>query len=656
MHYQLEAERVTNITAISLWRLAPHGVLYLLGPGQWDSYFPFFYAPGGQPFGMARYLPWIWLVPFAFVIRTRGGASAQHERTAITLTLACTFAANLALLACFYGTTARYPGDFANAGLILAGVGALALSESAALGGWAKIANTAVAGAAAISLFFGLAVFAGEIEGSLTGIARIANWPAFTWQRTHGANFGGLHFQIVVKEKPTSPIEQIFETGRTAGRKDRLEIDYLAGSRARLSFVHEGLPPLEGEEFAIPADRGLVIEARCGSLIPPFGFPVFSDWTQSNYSVAKRNLRLTVNGHESLRSVLECYPASPANTILGSAAGSSDSADAAFSGKILNVERIPLLKPPASVTLSGGRNPVELSLLLPAIGHGGADPLVLTGMAPMCDLVYCIYDGLGHIRFALDHHGAGGPQSRTVSYDPLVRHTVTLWMGSMSVTPAPSFREAAASDRLVLIFDGGTLLNIHQAFYPAGSDFAAIGMSAGASSEAGSAYTGEILGVRQVVDGILAPLSGGTTYGSVEMRVEFPRGVRGTQEPLVVSGASGAGDFVYIRYVDAGHVAIGFDHWGIGGALGEPIALDFAQSHDIAISIPSLYPARNDPMRPGSIRVLVDGRVALDERCECYPAGADQIEVGTNPIGGSTCGPNFTGNILRIERHAGSPE
>jgi hypothetical protein len=50
------------------------------------------------------------------------------------------------------------------------------------------------------------------------------------------------------------------------------------------------------------------------------------------------------------------------------------------------------------------------------------------------------------------------------------------------------------------------------------------------------------------------------------------------------------------------------------------------------------------------VRVAVDGRTALEGSCACHPAAADQVTIGRNTIGGSTCGAVFLGRILSVER------
>jgi hypothetical protein len=161
---------------------------------------------------------------------------------------------------------------------------------------------------------------------------------------------------------------------------------------------------------------------------------------------------------------------------------------------------------------------------------------------------------------------------------------------------------------------------------------------------------GRLAGVRQVGESALPDRVRNGSYGAVEMSVDFPYGVIGTQEPLVVTGVTGAGDFVYVRYADANHVVIGFDHWGIGGIVGKPFEVDYGQTHRLVISFQALYPPGSVLHNSDLVRVLLDGKTALEGRFVCHPSAEDRVRIGTNPIGGSTCGPAFSGRILSVER------
>ena len=149
----------------------------------------------------------------------------------------------------------------------------------------------------------------------------------------------------------------------------------------------------------------------------------------------------------------------------------------------------------------------------------------------------------------------------------------------------------------------------------------------------------------------------GPQFGAYDLIAAFPQGRSGRAEPLVVTGKTGAGDLVYVVYVDAHHVRFGLEHWGLAGALGDPVPVDYDAHHEIEISLGSLYPAEESPEwadwpaavrqeRKSRLSVLLDGRSVLEAPLTAYPAIPSQVTVGANRIGASSCGLEFGGELL----------
>jgi hypothetical protein len=103
---------------------------------------------------------------------------------------------------------------------------------------------------------------------------------------------------------------------------------------------------------------------------------------------------------------------------------------------------------------------------------------------------------------------------------------------------------------------------------------------------------------------------------------------------------------------------LGFDRWGVGGTLSDPIEIDSAAAHRIEVTMGSLYPdapsADQPPLSRGrKVVVTMDGRTVLPADQPCYPSLPCELYIGENPIGGSTCGERFTGWLLLNQRAAG---
>jgi hypothetical protein len=142
------------------------------------------------------------------------------------------------------------------------------------------------------------------------------------------------------------------------------------------------------------------------------------------------------------------------------------------------------------------------------------------------------------------------------------------------------------------------------------------------------------------------PAAGGD-YGIIHLMIKLPTSGAGRTEPLVTTGHAGAGDFVYLTYLDGGHVAVGHDKWNYGGGKSGPIAVSFAMPQRIEISLGSLYPGSGGPKR---VIVKWNGAVVYSEEAAAYPSKPSEVTVGQNAIGGSTTQPRFTGEILDVSR------
>jgi hypothetical protein len=150
-------------------------------------------------------------------------------------------------------------------------------------------------------------------------------------------------------------------------------------------------------------------------------------------------------------------------------------------------------------------------------------------------------------------------------------------------------------------------------------------------------------------------------YGQIDLRVRLPVDRMGRSEPLVTTGVTGAGDFVYVVYHDLKHIRIGFDHWGVRGVISPPIPIDYARVHRLSIRLGSLFPPDGDvlfrTMATGQVdalknevRVILDDAPVLEFLSPCYESPPAFVSIGQNTIGGSTTDSSFSGKILEVAR------
>ncbi len=652
MRYQLAGEKFLALQPLALRNILPHLWDYLLGDAKWSPYFPFFAPRGTGLPGMFRYTPWLWLALAALwpAVRSRPG---RGTGTLYIWAVLAAWAGNVVLLSAFFGMTERYAPDFMASFLVLAGVGAFALAGAAA--------SRPAARKWLAACFVGLAFFSVALNGSLLvrrwplsdgwlAFARLVSEPRYVWERLNHRQSGALRLDVVLPEHPPHFLEPLFQTGTEPDQRDWLQIEYLEGNQARLGFFHAGLGLLQGDVFNIPADRHLVIEAQCGSLLPPFSWPIFSGVSRATFDRTMRRLSVTVNGTERLRGTLECYPSSPKDLVIGGLAWPGSISSLQFAGQIRGVGREPLVLENVEAVTLHERRPVELKIRFPAGRRTGIEPILVTGEGSHSDLLYCIYAAEGQVRFALDHYGNGGPVSEAVAYDPLREHSLKVWMGSLAPASAPEGDALPWSHRLVVLLDDRVILNTEQIFYPATPEQTEVGVNTWHASTAEPQFTGQIDIARTLPFSAMPDFVQSGRYGAVAMTVVFPLQSLGSHDPIVVTGVTGAGDLIYVHYIDSRHLVFGFDHWGVGGFIGQPVELDYGQPHHLEITMGSLYGASPPAGWADRVRVRLDGRTVLSGNSPTHPSTAAQVRLLENPIGGSTCGPVFLGRTISIER------
>ena len=139
--------------------------------------------------------------------------------------------------------------------------------------------------------------------------------------------------------------------------------------------------------------------------------------------------------------------------------------------------------------------------------------------------------------------------------------------------------------------------------------------------------------------------------GPQPFSVTFPSPLPvGTSEPLIVTGQSGAADYFFVHYVDARTVTFANDSWGHGGPTSHPVAVTPGQPHIFEIQLPALaaIPASADPPSD-HLRVTFDGTPVLDAQVTFFSRRPLHAFFARNPLGGTSCGPEFTGQLHRAD-------
>lgn len=119
-------------------------------------------------------------------------------------------------------------------------------------------------------------------------------------------------------------------------------------------------------------------------------------------------------------------------------------------------------------------------------------------------------------------------------------------------------------------------------------------------------------------------------------------------EPILTSGITEQGDFLYLRQVEPGKIIIGYDSWNSDQSDSPPVPAAAGQRHRLRIEMPSLdqFQGHFSGAQPGRVRVSVDGNVALDAVMHYYVRKSSALYLGENPIGGTSAQRRFKGKLF----------
>jgi hypothetical protein len=227
--------------------------------------------------------------------------------------------------------------------------------------------------------------------------------------------------------------------------------------------------------------------------------------------------------------------------------------------------------------------------------------------------------------------------------DDVAGRTLRVEMGSLYPPEEhPYFGDMTAAERirlarrLVVKWGEVTLLDGYQRFHASSpSDVVAPGAR-------------RVGGVEGICAGARAAgaSAGPVEFATLTMKVIFPEGRTEGREPLVVTGETGRGDFLFVEYLDGGRVRFGLDHWGKATVTSEPLAVEGGRACVMEVEMGAFPGAR----RPDTLAVKVNGRVVWGREAKFFAVGAEDVFVGKNPIGGTGCAENFRGTIFDVVR------
>lgn len=649
LKYQLAATDMRHFRLFGVANLLPALRAYLGAGKDYSIYYPFA-RQVTDTFGLLPWAPFA-LVALAFPLTCR---MPRRRDPAWVGGVGFVLAAALAVfgsLAFYAYRLGRYELDFLPALMLVAVLVASALLAEAHPGpAWRRrLVRGGVLGLLGFTLLHSILQGLPDAGAGVRPFARWLDYPAYAFERLAGIRQGPVAMEVEFPAAAAGRREPLVVSG---DGRDLIYVQYGQPGHVQFGFDHSGAGGSLSDPVPVVPGRRYRLVVDMGGLYPPPEHPDFRGWTDLENEVLHRRLRVELDGRTVFRAASVFYASDPFSVQVGENPTPPALQAARFTGRILTVERLGVPSP-ESVVAGYGSGPVRLTLRFPAFRGVAAQPLVCTGRPGAGDLVYVLYLAPGRARFGHDSWNGGAVETGPVYFDPNEDHIVDVDMGSL-YPDARGLRQY--SHRFQLRFDGRLLISVPRPFNPSRAAEVAFGYNAIGASTAEVLFNGAKLDVQRLA----AFPAGESRHGARFLTLELPRRPANRQEPLLVTGRTGAGDLLYIVYLDATHIRFGYDHWGVGGPVSDPIPIPPGPSLELEVSLGSLYPAGDpawNPLDPATLKrlrstvqVRLNGRVVFQQTAAAFPATDNEIHVGTNPIGGSTCGPEFSGHILRVER------
>jgi hypothetical protein len=305
--------------------------------------------------------------------------------------------------------------------------------------------------------------------------------------------------------------------------------------------------------------------------------------------------------------------------------------------------------------------PLELKLRFPTDKGATVEPLVVTGTEFLSDYLYIHYTTGDKVRIGFEHAGYGGPITDPLPVDYAASHLLEVDMpplyppiGDPYFDGVPPATLAAFGNRLRVWLDGSLVIDSPQQFHPPFRTAPGIGGGDLGQQALGRRFTGTILGVRRLKPD-WAALTRAVRSGPLVISLEFPPGRAGGHEPIVTSGVTGRGDVLVVNYLDSNHVTFSLDHWGYGGPVSGPVEIKPGVRQTLEVRFGSFFQADERPAdvplsawstASQKLELILDRQKVFEVKTRFYDALPQEVAVGRNSIGASSCVAEFSGRIF----------
>lgn len=466
--YQQFGEDLRDIVQFSPAYVPGHVFEHLFHRPTFVRYFPFL-TYQAEPMGALVMLPFSWMILFLWTGWRAQPVADRASFGALALATVIAPAGNLLMLSCYYLALVRHQVDFVMPLSFAAALGLIAGAHAWQTHPWRRrLLGFTATTFAAVNLLVTVC-FATTIpdQGPLPRLARVLNTPVYWWERLRGEIFTNtLRLEVILPEQRPGVVEPLVYTGVQS--EDYVYVRYLSDARVCLGYAHTELGSIESEPFAInPADRRHQLEITLGSLAPAAGHPVFSGWKTAAIERARHQVAVKADGKILLNQHTQFHPTTPGDLWIGDAPAKKLLGK--FSGKIVQLERVPLSPSPPLLTQWPG-NGVAFNVHFANRRTGRADPILSTGTRGKGDLLFLTYLDETRVQFGIDHWQAGRVLGATVS----VPNDNAIHAIELRNTPATA--TSGSAGKLAVLFDGATVLELPQALFPADPETLYLGL------------------------------------------------------------------------------------------------------------------------------------------------------------------------------------
>src|SRR5437870_402461 len=137
---------------------------------------------------------------------------------------------------------------------------------------------------------------------------------------------------------------------------------------------------------------------------------------------------------------------------------------------------------------------------------------------------------------------------------------------------------------------------------------------------------------------------------AITIQIKFPEGIPGRVEPIICTGVYAAADFFELKFLDPTTGAFTYDSWGVGGPTSPSFKFEPGSRRTVRIEMPALANVqRAFPKEKRPLRIMLDGRPFFEADVRFHPRAPERIYFGYNPIGGTTAGGLFRGEISTVD-------